>query len=394
MKQKDRTKNQIAEDATESRRRNRHAPRWAVIALCVGWGLFLLLVIFAILWQFGDLEEKKRIKEGIFLPGETVDLTDSQYTYEDMTADLRELERSYPRLLRVESAGKTADGREILYADFGNPKASKQIFISAGIHGREALNTQVLMKHLEYALINYDIPSEEGMSLRQVADECMIRIVPMANPDGVSISQLGLAGLKTEALREGIQAIFEVDYGEYQSYRDSYDSMEEYFRHWKANAEGVDLNRNFPIDEWGRVTTGIGHPSSQKYKGAAAGSAAETAALVQLLGELENPLCAVSLHSQGELIYWDSGQKGELRGTNLELAEALAAMTGYRMVNTFTSTDATLEDYAALTMGIPSVNIETGTGSCPLAFEQLETIYEETEDLFWTLFSFFKIGEE
>ena len=75
MKQKDRTKNQIAEDATESRRRNRHAPRWAVIALCVGWGLFLLLVIFAILWQFGDLEEKKRIKEGIFLPGETVDLT-------------------------------------------------------------------------------------------------------------------------------------------------------------------------------------------------------------------------------------------------------------------------------------------------------------------------------
>lgn len=381
-KQKDQTKQNTKEKTP------RRFPLWAIIVLCVGWGLFLLLLIFACVWQFGDLAEQKRVKEGIFLEGETVDVTDSLYTYEDMWEDLRELARTYPDRIRVASAGKTADGREILYADLGNKNAPRQIFVSAGIHGREYLNSQVLMKLVEYALVNYEIPSENGVSFGQMADQYMIRVVPMANPDGVSISQFGLDGLRNEEFKATIKSIFEVDYGEYQSYRDSYDSMEEYFQHWKANAQGVDLNRNFPIDEWEKMTTGIGHPSSQKYKGSSAASAVETQTLMRLLEELSSPICQVSLHSQGEILYWDCGQTGELRKKNLALAEALAQMTGYRTVNTFSSPDATLEDYAALKLGIPSVNIETGTGSCPLPFEQFETVYGKTERLFWVLFNF------
>jgi g-D-glutamyl-meso-diaminopimelate peptidase len=381
-KQKEKTK----QDKKE--KKSQKFPRWAIIVLCVGWGLFLLLLIFACVWQFGDLAEQKRIKEGIFLEGETVDVTDSLYTYEDMWEDLLALERDYPDRIRVASAGKTADGREILYADLGNPNAPNQILVSAGLHGREYLNSQVLMKLVEYALVNYEIPYENGVSFGRMADRYMIRVVPMANPDGVCISQFGMDGLRNEELKTIVKGIFEVDYGEYQSYRDSYDSMEEYLKHWKANAEGVDLNRNFPIDEWDKMTTGIGHPSSQKYKGPSAASAAETETLMRLLGELSSPICQVSLHSQGEILYWDCGQTGDLRRKNLALAEALAKMTGYRTVNTFSSPDATLEDYAALKLGIPSVNIETGTGSCPLPHEQFEVIYGKTEKLFWTLFDF------
>ncbi len=387
MKRK-KTREESGAEQKMTAKKTRRIPLWAVIALSAAWILLALLALAALIWQIGENRDRQRERTGEFLYGEVVDTSVSVYTYEEMETDLRELCRAYPDLIRVASAGKTADGREILYADLGNKNAKRQIFLSAGIHGREHMNTMLAMKMIEYFLLNYNIPNEDGVTFREATGAYMIRVVPMANPDGVTVSQKGIEGIRSEELRAKIESIFQVDYNEYQSYRDSYANREEYLKHWKANAEGVDLNRNFPIDEWGKMTTGIGHPSSQKYKGPSGGSAIETKTLMRLLEELSNPLCVVSLHSQGEILYWDCGQEGELRQKNERLVRALAELTGYEIIKTFTSPDATLEDWAALKKGIPSVNIETGKGSCPLPLEQFEKIWSQTEDLLLVLAEF------
>jgi g-D-glutamyl-meso-diaminopimelate peptidase len=367
----------------------RVVPRWAVISLSVAWGLLAALAIGVGIWQWQKNapapEEETGERSRTFLYGETVDTSADPYTYDTMAADLEALAKEYPHLLRVASAGQSADGREILYADVGSADATRQIFVSAGIHGREHMTPMLAMKLLESYLINYNVEDETGTALADLSTDVMLRVVPMVNPDGIAIAQGGIDAIRSEELRATVQSIYETDTGEYQSYRDNYPTREDYLKHWKANARGVDLNRNFPIEYWQTMSTGIPHPSSQKYKGPSAGSEPETQAMMRLMEELKHLEAVVSLHSQGEILYWDCGQTGELRRENGALVEKLAAMTGYRPVDTFTHPDATLDDWAALELGIPSVNVEVGKGNVVLPHDQFEGIWNRTKELWRVL---------
>ena len=57
-----------------------------------------------------------------------------------MREDLYILAGRYPEFIRVSSAGKSVDGRDIYYVLFGERKSGKTVLINAGIHGREYLN--------------------------------------------------------------------------------------------------------------------------------------------------------------------------------------------------------------------------------------------------------------
>ncbi|MBR2354698.1 MAG: hypothetical protein IKA76_09385, partial [Clostridia bacterium] len=259
-----------AEKSGEQRSRP-YVPRWATVALIGAWLLFVCSVIGVILWRTlgaSDSENPDGTPERsrIFLEGETVDLSDPSYTYEEMVDDLRELCRLYPDRIRVASAGTSADGREILYADLGRSDAPRQFFVSAGIHGRETVPPLIAMNMVEFYLLNYDVEDENGKAIADFAKDCMIRVLPMINPDGITLATEGLEAIRSEALREQVRSIYETDRSEYASYG-QYGSLEEYLKYWKANLNGVDLNRNFPIDAWSEVSTGIPQPSSQKYKG-------------------------------------------------------------------------------------------------------------------------------
>lgn len=352
---------------------------------------FLLLTVSLLLVATTRLlapeDADGELKETNFLLGELVDVSQAEYSYEDMEADLLALQKNYPLLIRVASAGKSLDGREIYYADIGEPDAPKQIFLSAGIHGREYLTPLLLMKMVEYHLINYYTEDERGVTFSDLTQDYLIRVVPMINPDGIMLSQQGLSAIRSQSLRETVKAIYQSDCEKYASYQ-QYGSLDHYLRYWKANAAGTDLNRNFPIDYWEELRTGIGQPSAQSYKGDQAGSEPETQAVMKLLSELKNPQCVLSIHSQGEVLYWKCGQTGSLLKQNERLTEALAELTGYSPQKRFTNPDATLDDWAALSLGIPSVNVETGKGSCPLPIEQFETIWGQTRGLWRCLLTF------
>lgn len=321
----------------------------------------------------------------VFVMGDVVDTFEAEYTYEKMEADLMELQALYPKLLHVASAGKSLDGREIYYADFGAADAPKKIMINAGIHGREYMTPLLLMKQLEYHLVNYTVKNEAGLSFEELFSDVSFRLVPMINPDGIAISQKGLEGIRSFVLRQGIEAIYSSDINRYNSYREEYKNIEEYLVHWKANARGVDLNRNFDIEYWEEMKTGVVQPSAQKYKGDAPCSEPESQALARITEELDGLVCAVSIHSQGEIIYWDCGQEGELRTKTRALCEAAQAVNGYLPYKEFINPDATYNDWCTLELGIPSINIETGVDKCPLPIEQFETIWNQNIGLWRAL---------
>lgn len=300
----------------------------------------------------------------------------SFYTYEDMEEDLFALRDKYPDLVSVESAGQSLDGREIYYAVVGNDSADRQMIINAGIHGREYINCLLVMTQLEYYLDNYNTGTFNGKTYAELFSAYKIYVIPMLNPDGVMLSEQGIESVRSPEIRKNIESIYESDCKNYASYK-IYGSLGEYLKMWKANAAGVDLNRNFDIDDWSKVKTGITVPSEQDFKGKSPASEPEVKAFRTLVQKMDNLVCCISFHSQEGKIYWNCGQEGELKEKTLQLATALSDVSGYSIQKSFSSADATLDDWCVLNMGVPSVNIETGTGKCPLPFSQFETIYNE-----------------
>ena len=120
-------------------------------------------------------------------------------------------------------------------------------------------------------------------------------VIPMSNPDGVAIAQ-------SRKLNSTQSAIYARDMA--QGFTS--DDPEAYAALWKANALGIDLNRNFPAG-WSEIDL-RSEPSSQLYRGDAPFCAAETAALRDYT--MRYPFDAtISYHAAGSFIYYEYGNK-------------------------------------------------------------------------------------
>ena len=207
------------------------------------------------------------------------------YSYDTMIEDIRELQKMYPQLISVYSIGKSAEGRDMTAFNLG--KGDKKIILCGAMHAREYIATIFLMYMADrYAYGYVKDESIDGYSIRKALDEVTFVIVPMMNPDGTNIVQNGFNAAQNP---EAVAAMPITEWG------GNYD-----WSSWKANARGVDLNRNYPID-WG--TTSKEQPSSAGYAGPYENSEPETQAMVRLIDETDFTILA-SFHSQGKVIYW------------------------------------------------------------------------------------------
>jgi protein MpaA len=82
----------------------------------------------------------------------------------------------------------------------------------------------------------------------------------------------------------------------------------------RQNANGVDLNRNFP-HKWGV----IGEPGNSQYAGMGPASEPETQAMVNLITQLR-PDIAIWYHQDANLIIPSTGRDGQIRARYAELA--------------------------------------------------------------------------
>lgn len=310
-------------------------------------------------------------------PDAIIDLSTALYSYQKMENDLQLLAGYYPQYMTLDTAGvTTADGRNLYVIYFGNQNASRQIFICAATHAREYMTAQLVMKQLEYYCAHYEDGSYNGTAYRDIFENTCFVIVPMVNPDGVSISQFGEEGLNREDLRQNLRAIYELDKnGGYTD--EAYDT---YLTRWKANGMGVDLNRNYSPG-WESVTDRTA-PSSGLYKGTAPGSEVESQALMNIVDGLSNPLLAISYHSYGSLVYWQYGQAEPLWSKNQQLAAHVEALTTYYQAGY--SNEAGFSNWCVNVKGIPSVTIETGLVPTPLPLDQFELLWSQNKEM-WAM---------
>jgi hypothetical protein len=202
--------------------------------------------------------------------------------------------------------GLSVEERPIEVYRFG--VGARHKLIVAGIHGGYEHNTV----ELAFELIAYLNDHPE-----RVPGDTSLFIVPNLNPDGY-------------ARDKGVDG--------------------------RANANGVDLNRNWPYNwkaDWPRDGCWIWRPVTG---GAEPGSEPETKVLLAFIDKVK-PVSLISYHSAALGIF--AGGRPDFP-SSIRLAEAVADVTDYPWPPIDTGCDYTgnLTDWAANTRGIPSIDIE------------------------------------
>ncbi len=258
-----------------------------------------------------------------------------------MKKDLKKLSFCYPELLRVFRLAATADGNQIYGMALGNRKAKNRIVIQASMHAREWFNTELLMQMAERCCRRWKKnASYQGKSYRKLFKNVCFFILPMVNPDGVSINQYGVSGIRHAALKTMLAKYSAKDY-----------------RVWKANARGVDLNRNF--------STGFANDTrmekgSEDYAGMRPFSERESRALVKLIFTV-HPQAVINYHTTGHVIYYKE---------DTELVKLMAKITGYRLQKEDESVNGNFGDWLS-EIGTDWCTVETCVGKAPSGRKQL-----------------------
>lgn len=109
---------------------------------------------------------------------------DHFYDYQEMTTVLKDLEKAYPKFMKVFSLSKTYEGREIWAVILNNPETGPAerkpgYYIDGNIHGNEIQGTEVVLYSIWYLLTNY---GENELATR-LLNEKSFYFIPTMNPD-------------------------------------------------------------------------------------------------------------------------------------------------------------------------------------------------------------------
>ncbi len=261
----------------------------------------------------------------------------TKYTYDMMMEDVKAMAEKFSDFVVLDSIGMSELGRDMPVLRIGNEDAEYHVLFQAAIHGNEHVTSWLLMALVDYGL-------HHGMA--GYGDICF-HIIPMMNPDG-------LTTVLTRELSELQLQIYKRDKElGYMNF-----TKTEYAIDWKANALGVDLNRNFDA-KWDSVNY-KNEPSYMRYGGTEPFSAAEAKALRDYT--LKYPFdTTISYHSCGSVIFWEFGSNKEANALSKELGKAVSEVTGYGLEGDDELDAGGYKDWCIEKLSIPSLTIEIGT---------------------------------
>ncbi len=193
-------------------------------------------------------------------------------------------------------------------------------------------------------------------------------LLPLVNPDGALLSQIGLSSVQKEAEKAKLL---------------SWNGSED-FSLWKANGRGVDLNVNFPA-RWGTGVRNKKTAGAENYIGATPFSEPETLALKRFTEQIR-PDYTVSYHTKGEEIYWYFYQSLRTCPRDKRLALALSNSTGYPLAYAKGSAGG-YKDWCIKKWGIPAFTIEAGKDcySHPINEEGIADMIEKNQNAIYDL---------
>lgn len=247
--------------------------------------------------------------------------------------------------------GYSAWGRPLVCRTGG--AGCRRVLLCAAFHGSEWITELVLQRFLEEL---------EGRTDWQRAAQ--LWAVPCVNPDGTALSMGQLPVWSPQYL--AARAIAEKD--------DGFPST------WKANGRGVDLNLNFPAG-WERAVEikGLRGPAPRNWPGPCPFSEPESRSMAKLARRVQ-PDVLVTLHAQGEEIYW---QYGGIAVPGAEtLGQKMAKRSGYLLAETPPeSSYAGYKDWFIQEFHRPGYTVECGLGENPLPIAQLDAIYRHVQPI-------------
>ncbi len=184
---------------------------------------------------------------------------DTYPTYELYIEMMYQFQTDYPELCKIVKAGQSVEGRDILFAiisdNVNENEAEPEFMYTSTMHGDETTGYILMLRLIDHLLVNYGIDDR----LTSIVDNVEIWINPLANPDGTYWT--------------GNHTV----YGAHRS-----------------NANGVDLNRNFPDPEDGE------HPDGNTWQ-------PETLAMMDI-STAKNFILSANFHGGTEVLNypWDT----------------------------------------------------------------------------------------
>lgn len=279
------------------------------------------------------------------------------YDYESLTTDLNELFSIYP-FIQKQEVGKSVLGLSLHDVRIG--KAGKKVQMNASFHGNEWITTPILIQFLnDYLLALTNGLTIKGVQALSIYMNAMLHAIPMVNPDGVN---LVLNGPPTEREEEVIRLN-----------RGSRD-----FSGWKANIEGVDLNKQFPAKWEFETERKPKEPGPRDFPGYSPISEPESKAMAALV-ENEDYDRLIAVHTQGREFYW--GYEGLEPPESEILARDFAQVSGYQSVR-YVDSFAGYKDWFIKEKRKPGFTLELGHGKNPLPLTQYDEIYSHVLGIF------------
>ncbi len=271
------------------------------------------------------------------------------HTYAEMVADIKAVAAAHPDLVHLESIGTSSLGRAIWLArvsqnvqvDAGRP----EVLFEGGTHALEHMGVEMTIRLLHWLADGYGSDAQ----VTGIVNTRVVWILFNLNPDG---SEYDIAGAA--------------------------------FRGWRKNRQpssgtaaiGTDLNRNWG-NHWGCCGLVSGSPASGYYRGSAAYSAPEVAALRRFVASRvvngrQRIQAAVDFHESGRDILWPYGytktdvpadMTAQDHAALAGLAKKLAALNGYtaEQSSDMYVDSGTLRDWLYGTYLIFAYTIELGT---------------------------------
>lgn len=287
---------------------------------------------------------------------------------ETMTGWMHDLVDRYPHLLELSVIGRSTDNRPVYALEFTDeaiPSESpdgtdlkKRFLLETGTHAREVANPFYVLKMVELYAMDYE---EDAVvpeyNLKELLGKAVIHVLPMTNPDGYAYAVSGKASIRSEALRDNMAGIYEPVSHEW----------------YKANLNGVDLNRNFPAEYYDpaggtwKDLFGMDYgsksyaPAYKFYSGESAASEIETRVVMEYM-DAYSFRALVNYHSKGRLIFWNRWMLPDAFNDHVEgIARAMAREAHYDMRSGEYQGSGFMTDYFAINKMKPAFTVETGT---------------------------------
>ena len=238
--------------------------------------------------------------------------------YEEIENYIKEMSKS--NIVNVYVIGKTHDNRNIYNVEIGS--GNKVLMLDANMHAAESANAPILTKFLIDILNDYENNDKRVVELLKAVK---IAAIPCINPDGYEVYNFGFDSIRNKDLwiyqnKESVSA-----------------------NHFKYNANGVDLNRNYPTQSAGlyhndkNLISSVSLDKTTKrytyFGGYVLGSEPETRAVMyQMLTHYKTAYAYINIHSQGRVIY--SGKPNlsdEYNQITIDLCKRMGKILNYKV---------------------------------------------------------------